>query len=94
MTCTNTWEHKILVNEVPSPRGFISHYAYMIYTKVQYKFENINNNNNNNIKQNNAMCVQLNKACCRLYQGYEIKSATHLTNLSFIKKEIHGCQEE
>ena len=32
------------------------------------------------------MCVQLNKACCRLYQAFEIKSATYLTNLSFIKK--------
>ena len=32
------------------------------------------------------MYVQLNKACCRLYQAFEIKSATHLTNLSIIKK--------
>ena len=81
---TNTWEHDILLNEVPSPRGLISHYAYnIIYTKVQYKFKN-NKNNNNTIKQNNVMCVQLNNACCCLYQAFEIKSATYLTNLSFI----------
>ena len=36
---TNTWEHEILLNEVPSPRGLISHYTYIIYTKVQYKLE-------------------------------------------------------
>ena len=32
------------------------------------------------------MYAQLNKACCRLYQAFAIKSATYLTNLSFIKK--------
>ena len=36
---TNTWEHEILLNEVPSPRGLISHYTYILYTKVQYKLE-------------------------------------------------------
>ena len=77
---TKTWEHEILLNEVPNPRELISHYTYIIYTKVQYKFDN-----NNNIKQNNVMCVQLNKACCRLYQAFKIKSAIYLTNLSFIK---------
>ena len=83
---TNTWEHEILLSEVPSPRGPISHYTYnIIKTKVQHKFAN-NYNNNNNLKQNNVMCVQLNKACCLLYQAFEIKSATYLTNLSFIKK--------
>ena len=32
------------------------------------------------------MCVQLNNACCRLYQAFEIKSATYFTNFLFIKK--------
>ena len=36
---TNTWEHEILLNEVPSPRGLISHYTSIIYTKVQYELE-------------------------------------------------------
>ena len=32
------------------------------------------------------MYVQFDKACCRLYQAFEIKSAPYLTNLSFNKK--------
>ena len=31
---TNTWEYEIFLNEVPSPRGLISHYKYIIYAKV------------------------------------------------------------
>ena len=89
MTCTittNTWKHKILLNEVPSPRGRISQYKYIYNTyKGQYKISN----NNNNIKKNNIVCIQLNDACCRLYQAFEIKSATYFTNISFIKKLIN-----
>ena len=32
------------------------------------------------------MCVQLNNACCPLYQAFEIRSATYFRNLSFFKK--------
>ena len=42
------------------------------------------------------MCVQLNKACCRLYHAFEVKTAIYFTNLSFIKtklKSIPGKDE-
>ena len=57
-----------------------------LFSRLYYDVAGVGWENNNYIKQNNIMCVKLNKACCRLYQAFEIKSATYLANLSFIKK--------
>ena len=46
------------------------------------------NDNNIHVKINNVMCIQLNNAFYRLYQAFDIKSATYFTNLSLIKKVI------